>query len=129
MANEPGVLRHWRSVGIQYPPRTGGSRLGKLLRPMKSVGPGSTPEDRERIQQEVGQALADLDECSSEFRVVWPDSSIHWLLAKGRVFRDSGGEATRVLGVNMDITERKQTEQALRESVSSAFEAWRMARR
>src|SRR6185436_15580381 len=49
------------------------------------------PDDREGIRQVVGQALAGLDECSSEFRVVWPGGTIHWLSCKGRVFRDSGG--------------------------------------
>ncbi|SPE23905.1 Multi-sensor hybrid histidine kinase (fragment) [Candidatus Sulfopaludibacter sp. SbA3] len=71
------------------------------------------PEDRERIQQEVSQALSYEDEHSSEFRVVWPDGTIHWLLGKTQVFRDAAGNAVRMLGVVMDITERKQAEVAI----------------
>ena len=74
------------------------------------------PEDRGRVREEMRHSLAGVDDYSSEFRVVWPDGSIHWLFAKGRVFRDPAGKVTRVLGVNLDITGRKQAEQALRES-------------
>ena len=51
-----------------------------------------------------------------EFRVVWPDGSVHWLLGKGTVFRDDAGQPVRIAGVNLDITERKRGEEALRES-------------
>ena len=74
------------------------------------------PEDRERIDGQLSRVLAGLGEYLSEFRVVWPDGSIHWLMGKGRVSRDSEGKPTRVFGVNMDITQRKQAEQAVRES-------------
>jgi PAS domain S-box-containing protein len=52
----------------------------------------------------------------AEFRVVWPDKSIHWLLTKGAVFTDETGQVVGMAGVNLDITGRKQAEAALRES-------------
>jgi PAS domain S-box-containing protein len=52
----------------------------------------------------------------TEFRVVWPNGSIRWLLGKGRVFLDGLGRPVRMVGINFDITERKQAEAALRES-------------
>ena len=52
----------------------------------------------------------------AEFRVVWPDGSVHWLLGKGTVFLDDAGLPVRITGVNIDITERKQAAAALRES-------------
>jgi PAS domain S-box-containing protein len=52
----------------------------------------------------------------TEFRVVWPDGSIHWLLGKGKVFLDDSGTAVRMAGVNLDITDRKRAETNLRES-------------
>jgi len=74
------------------------------------------PDDRDRL-------LADFQECverthiwDEEFRVVWPDSSVHWLLTKGRVFLDETGLPVRMAGATLDITEWKQAEQALRES-------------
>jgi PAS domain S-box-containing protein len=45
--------------------------------------------------------------------VVWPDGSIHWLFARAKVFHGADGQPLRILGVNVDITERKQTEQVM----------------
>jgi len=74
------------------------------------------PADRERIQREIADDLAAGDECQSEFRVVWPDGTVHWLLSKGRIFRNSAGQAIRVIGVNIDITERRRADDAAREN-------------
>jgi len=41
-----------------------------------------------------------------------PDGRIRWLLAKGRVFRDEHGQALRMTGIAMDISERKEAEAA-----------------
>ena len=73
-------------------------------------------EDRARIREELNRALDGTGHYNTEFRVVWPDGTVHWLLGKGEVFRDSNGKPIRMLGVNMDISERKYAEQALRES-------------
>jgi len=74
------------------------------------------PEDRDRVREEIEQTIEGGDDRSSEFRVVWPDGTIHWLFGRARVLRDRQGNAVRVLGVNLDITGRKEAEQALRES-------------
>jgi PAS domain S-box-containing protein len=79
------------------------------------------PEDREAVDRSVKQALAGEEDGSHQvdFRVVWPDGSIHWLASHGRVyFSGEGSErrAARFIGVNMDITERKQAEEALKEA-------------
>ena len=71
------------------------------------------PEDRERVLAEREQTRQGGDPCDSEFRVVWPDGTVHWLLAKGKLLRDSEGKPIRMVGVNMDITERKRAEAAL----------------
>ena len=49
-----------------------------------------------------------------DFRVIWPDGTVHWLLSKGAVVRDADGNAVRMVGVNMDITASQETEAALR---------------
>jgi len=74
------------------------------------------PEDRVRIREELHRALDGAAHYNTEFRVVWPDGTTHWLLGKGEVFQDSDGKPIRMLGVNMDISERKYADQALRES-------------
>ena len=50
-----------------------------------------------------------------EFRVRWPDGSEHWVMSAGTAVRDAHGRATRLTGVNWDITQRRQAEQALRD--------------
>ena len=71
------------------------------------------PEDRERVIQEVQQALEGTGPYGSEYRVVWPDGSVHWLASKGTVIRDEAGRLKRMIGADIDITERKRAEEAL----------------
>ncbi len=51
-----------------------------------------------------------------EWRVVWADGSVHWIAGRWQVFMDASGEPIRMIGVNIDITERKRAEEAVRES-------------
>ena len=52
-------------------------------------------------------------EVSAEFRVVWPDGSIHWLAANGRMFFDDVGQPCRIVGFTGEITPRKLIEEEL----------------
>jgi PAS domain S-box-containing protein len=74
------------------------------------------PDDRDRLCSGDMKALEQKQEYNSEVRVVWPDGTIHWLTAKGRVFCDENGKPVRMVGVGSDVTERKQMEEALREA-------------
>lgn len=74
------------------------------------------PEDRERVLLFMKGVLADAGRIlyDEEFRIVQPDGAIRWLHGRGRVERDDNtGQALRVIGINMDVTERKQAEIAL----------------
>ncbi|MGH7998821.1 MAG: PAS domain-containing protein, partial [Brasilonema sp.] len=71
------------------------------------------PQDRDFVNCSVIQTLHEGAEYDIEFRVVWHDNHIGWLASKGVVFRDSSGVAVRMTGVAMDITKRKQAEEAL----------------
>jgi PAS domain S-box-containing protein len=70
-------------------------------------------EDREPSNATSAAAVRGEREYDTEFRVVWPDGSVHWLKANGQVFRDENGTPLRMVGVNYDITERKRAEQEL----------------
>lgn len=74
------------------------------------------PEDREGVNRILVQAAAGRRAARSEFRVVWPDGSVHWIAGRGEPFYDDAGQPVRMIGVVMDITERKQAEEALRKS-------------
>jgi len=74
------------------------------------------PEDRELVKARHTQLLAAGGPHEIEFRVIWPDGSIHVLVGRATVVRDASGEAVRVYGTNVDVTERKRAEQAASES-------------
>nr|MDZ8042288.1 PAS domain S-box protein [Nostoc sp. CreGUA01] len=81
------------------------------------------PEDVERIEQAVINALAEHTNFTGEYRVIYPDGSVHWLTGKGRGVYNEAGEAVRMLGVIIDISATKQAEAALRES-EARFQAF-----
>ena len=74
------------------------------------------PDDRERMQASIRDALERTHAWDTEYRVLWPDGSVHWLHSKGAVFLDASGRPVRSTGVILDITEGKRAEAALRES-------------
>jgi PAS domain S-box-containing protein len=51
-----------------------------------------------------------------EFRVIWPDGSLHWLWSKGRVHCDDDGRPVRVAGIVLDVTARRVAADALQRS-------------
>jgi PAS domain S-box-containing protein len=74
------------------------------------------PEDLEWANEEVQAALRGEREFAPEFRIVWPDGSVHFTQAASQTFHDEEGCPIRMVGVNYDVTERKLAEEALRES-------------
>ena len=71
------------------------------------------PADRERTAHLIQQALKTGQPTDGEWRAIWPDGSVHWIASRWQVLMDQSGEPSRVVGINMDITERKQAEDAL----------------
>ncbi|MCT7991754.1 PAS domain-containing protein [Laspinema olomoucense] len=74
------------------------------------------PSDRARVEHQARCCTQDGVDFNSEFRIQWPDGQIRWIVAKARAFQDERGKPVRVIGVNMDVTDRKLAEEALRES-------------
>ncbi|MFA7239519.1 MAG: transporter substrate-binding domain-containing protein [Sulfuricellaceae bacterium] len=74
------------------------------------------PDDLGRGDREVNDAIAGIKPFNTEFRVVWPNGEIHYIKAVAKVFRDGRGTPFRMLGINMDITERKEFEEELQRS-------------
>jgi PAS domain S-box-containing protein len=71
------------------------------------------PEDREEVDARIKAALQGEAPYSSEFRILWPDGSVRWLVGKASVFRDDSGNPIRMIGVDYDVTERKEAQQTL----------------
>jgi PAS domain S-box-containing protein len=68
-------------------------------------------DDRERARDTLDASIATGAPYDLEFRVVAPDDGVSWVHLKGRVYTNEAGESTRVLGVMLDITEKKRAEQ------------------
>ena len=74
------------------------------------------PEDRRLVARLTESSFRTGQPTWGEWRITWPDGSIHWIAGYWQVFGDGKSEPQRVVGVNLDATERKSAEQSLRES-------------
>jgi len=68
------------------------------------------PEDLPSSTAAIERMKAGLDEYANEHRIVRPDGSVRWVLARGRLVRDPNGRPVRFHGVSIDLTERKLAE-------------------
>lgn len=71
------------------------------------------PDDRQATQDAIARALAARTDFEAEYRILWSDGSLHWIVSKGRGIFDATGSAVRMLGVALDITERKRAEEQM----------------
>ena len=72
------------------------------------------PDDRTEVLKQMKTGFETGTPVQAEWRVVWPDGSIHWIAGRWQVFQDHSGRPVRVSGVNIDITGRKDAEEARR---------------
>jgi PAS domain S-box-containing protein len=108
--------------------QTGEIRSSENLASILGLSPGSFggtfaafqqliyPDDREFVNRALDRAVHEGQGYDVEFRNIWADSSVHWMAGRGQVIHDEAGRAVRMIGIGMDITERKQAEERLRES-------------
>jgi PAS domain S-box-containing protein len=73
------------------------------------------PDDRPRVREMVAACLSQArDSFDSEYRIVRPDGSVCWVEDRGQIFYDAAGRPARMLGINIDITARREAEEATR---------------
>lgn len=77
------------------------------------------PEDASLYEQQIQTALSSGSDYEAEYRIVLPDDQVRWILVRGRAIGDSPARATRMMGISLDITHRKQIEQSLTETARS----------
>ena len=75
-------------------------------------------DDRSHIDGEIHAALRHEREYCPEFRILWPDSSVHYIKAVSKTSFNKAGEAIRMVGVNYDITDHKNTQIRLNKEAS-----------
>jgi PAS domain S-box-containing protein len=71
------------------------------------------PEDIPAIRQILSQGPEVVPEFQIQYRVDFPDGSVHWIETRGKYQRDANGRAVRLVGVSADITRRRQSEEAM----------------
>jgi PAS domain S-box-containing protein len=74
------------------------------------------PDDREAVRQAIDRSLNDGAPFDMIYRAAAPDGRVRWVRAIGSVFRDAEGRPRHFDGVTLDVTEQKETEEALREA-------------
>lgn len=74
------------------------------------------PQDRRAARRDVLKTLSGKHDYDSEFRVIWPDGSIHYLKSAAQLIRDENGHPARMVGVNYDLTQIKRVEAELKRS-------------
>ena len=70
------------------------------------------PDDRAGVIKLVDAAMKSGQPTTGEWRVVWADGSVHWIAGRWQVFTDASGEPSKMIGVNIDVTDRKLAEEA-----------------
>lgn len=77
---------------------------------------GLHQDDLVRAEYDLQMALSGEKEFDTEFRVVWPDKTVHYIKGRAMVQRDASGTPLRILGTNWDITNEKLTEDEIKQS-------------
>ena len=73
------------------------------------------PDDTTRVSEAIANARQNRKLYAAEFRIVKSDGTVRWLAARGKFYYARNGGPERMLGVSVDITERKLAEDKLRE--------------
>jgi two-component system cell cycle sensor histidine kinase/response regulator CckA len=74
------------------------------------------PDDRRATEASVERAIAGERDYVVEFRAIWPNGSAHWVHGRAQASNDADGKPLRLLGIAMDIDERKSLEDQLRQA-------------
>ncbi|MHA3773249.1 ATP-binding protein [Verrucomicrobiota bacterium sgz303538] len=102
-----------------------GLRPGTTIRSLDNFIAAVHPEERSGVIERCKRCALEGEDFDMEFRVVWPDGSIHWLDDKGRIFSDPEGRPLYMTGACVEITARKNAEEALRRAAAEAEAASR----
>jgi PAS domain S-box-containing protein len=86
------------------------------------------PDDLDRMQAEVQRALGEKRRYSIEYRLVLPDGTVKHLESIGEPEFSASGELVEIVATQIDVTERRHAEDALREREAQLFEARRELR-
>jgi len=106
--------------------RTGDLKWSDSLEPLHGLAPGTFggtfdhfqqlihPDDRDTVNAAIRQALETGGEFYVEFRNIGQNGGSHWIAGSGKVFPGDDGQPLRMIGIGLDVTQRKRAEQTAR---------------
>jgi PAS domain S-box-containing protein len=127
LALEAGGMGTW-----EYTIGTGAVKWSPGLEAMHGYAPGGFPgtfeafrneihpDDRERVLRALGEAVERRRDHHVEYRIVRPYGTVRWVEGRGQLFSDAEGRPERMVGVCLDITDRKEEEEKFRLAVEAA---------
>ena len=71
------------------------------------------PDDRAVVNAEIQRAITERSHYRAEYRIILPDETQRWVISRGEAVYKTGGECVRLMGVTIDVTERKRAESRL----------------
>lgn len=74
------------------------------------------PDDRFGVDKAIWQAVSNGTELDIEFRILLPDANVRWMAVRSRILADEAGKPVGMIGVNIDISDRKLAEAALQKA-------------
>ncbi len=85
-------------------------------------------EDLAGVEEDLIRAKTEKRNYEGEYRVIWPDKSLRWVFSLGRFLYQEDGIAARMVGMSIDITDRKQSEERFRVSQELSLDAFAILR-
>jgi PAS domain S-box-containing protein len=71
------------------------------------------PDDRACVLDALRRTVETGADYDVEYRNIWPNGEVHWVLVRGRPLRGTDGTASRLVGVSLDVTDKKRAEEEL----------------
>ncbi len=93
-----------------------GLKPGEEVRTLDDFLRSVHPEDRAAVRVEFERCVREDIDLRVEFRVIWPDGTVHWLRDQGKVFHNGDDGPAFMTGACVDITARKRAEESLAEA-------------
>ena len=84
-----------------------GYKLGEVTPSYEFFYSRVHPEDRDKVKAGEARCIATGENHDEEYRIVWPDGSVHWMRETGNLVKDSEGQVVKMVGVVRDITQEK----------------------